>query len=215
MVGRWSHLANRMKFLLAGDALETVNPRLPGRPHEQLVGIVSAGTAPHRVLELCAGTGYAARLLARSYPQAQIQALDVSPEMLAVGRRKLAREGIANVTLVPGDAGRLPFPDEFFDVVMAAFGLHELPTDVRRRALAEARRVLRSDGRLVVVDLDQPRSMRWAFALYMRIAERAHARQVLGDGLTSLLTNAGFSISGHRPACGRLLPFQLVEAKPA
>jgi len=47
---------NRMKFLLAGPILDAVNPRLPGHPHERLVGLVGEG--PMTVLDLCAGTGY-------------------------------------------------------------------------------------------------------------------------------------------------------------
>jgi demethylmenaquinone methyltransferase/2-methoxy-6-polyprenyl-1,4-benzoquinol methylase len=200
-----------VKFFLAGDVLEAINPRLPGRPHHQLVNLV--GDHPvGRVLELCAGTGYAARLLGRAHPEAEIHALDASPEMLDVGRRKLTAEDISNVTLVHGDAGALPFPDQYFDVVIAAFGLHELATPVRHRAVAEAHRVLGPGGRFVIMDLDRPRSLQRTFAVYIRIAERAHAREVLGDGLTRLLNDAGYSIRTHRPACGRLVPFQLVEA---
>jgi hypothetical protein len=49
---------NRIKFALAGDAFEMVNPFIPGGPHAELVR--RAGEAPiSTALELCAGTGYA------------------------------------------------------------------------------------------------------------------------------------------------------------
>src|SRR4051812_29849998 len=83
--------SNRVKFLLAGPVLDAVNPRIPGRPHQRVAAL--AGEDPGVVLDLCAGTGYLARLIARTAPRATVHALDISPEMLAVGRRAAARDG--------------------------------------------------------------------------------------------------------------------------
>lgn len=201
---------NRLKFLLAGPVFETGNRLIPGRPHDRLAQLVAA-TRPQRVLELCGGTGYAARLLAVQLPDADIHSLDISPEMLSAGRRQLRRHSL-NVTLHEADAGSLPFPDESFDVAMSVFGLHELPTDVRHRAVAETRRVLRPSGRVVVVDLDWPPTWHWAFHAYLRVAERRHAREVLGTGLADVLAAHGLSILDHQPAASWRAPFQTLQA---
>ena len=128
---------NRLKFALAGPLFEAGNRFIPGRPHDRLAQLV-ADQKPKRVLELCGGTGYAARLLARKSPSTRVDCLDISPEMLAVGRRYLTRAGIGTVALHEGDAAALPFGNDTFDVVMSVFGWHELPTDIRHRAIDEA-----------------------------------------------------------------------------
>ncbi|MGX1810481.1 class I SAM-dependent methyltransferase [Nocardia sp. NPDC055321] len=194
-------MRNRLKFAVASDLLEVVNPYIPGKPHEKLVRQVGNGRVG-RVLELCAGTGYASRLLAGRHPEAEVVGLDLSREMIAVGNRKLAARGPANVRLVEGDAGSLPFEDNTFDTVMAVFGLHEVPTTVRHAAVRESARVLGPGGRIVVVDLDKsPRSGALLDA-YLRVAEPRHAREICGSGLVNLLSDNGFTVDHHAPAEG-------------
>jgi ubiquinone/menaquinone biosynthesis C-methylase UbiE len=202
---------NRIKFFLAGPVLEAANPRFPGRPHQRLANMV--GDGDRRVLEICAGTGYLARLVARAHPDTEIHALDISPEMLAVGKRRAAAEGLGRVTFVHGDAGALPFADDHFDLAMASYGLHELPTAVRAAAIAEVARVLRRDGRLLVVDIDAPPRRSRLFDTYMRAVEKPHAREVVGRGLVDALAQADFDVAAHRPVQTWPIPFQLIEAR--
>ena len=203
---------NRIKFALSGDVLELVNPLIPGGPHAEVVR--RAGEAPiTTALELCAGTGYASRLLARAHPHARVCALDASPEMLAVGRRKLAGARLDNVTLVHGDAAALEFADASLDVVISVFGMHELPTPVRRRAITECARVLRPGGRFVAVDVDRPPGPAgFVVDAYLLAAEPRDARDVLGPGLTDLLADAGFAIDSWSPATA-LRPTQVITAR--
>lgn len=192
-------LGNRLKFALAGEVLETVNPLLPGRPHDALIRLVERGHVEH-VLELCAGTGYASRLLADRRPEIQATAVDLSPEMIAVGRRKVASQGIVNLTLAEGDIADLPYPDDSFDTVMSVFGLHEVPTAVRDSAIRESARVLVPGGRIVIIDLDRPVLTGLLMDAYLLVMEPQHARAVCGRGLVELLAKSGFTISHHDPA---------------
>jgi len=203
---------NRIKFALAGNAFELVNPLIPGGPHAEVVR--RAGEVPiTTALELCAGTGYAARLLAMAHPLARVFALDASPEMLAVGRRKLAGARLDNVTLVHGDAAALEFADSSLDVVMSVFGMHELPTSVRRRAVTECARVLRPGGRFVAVDIDRPPGPAGLVVdAYLLAAEPRDARDVLGSGLADLLADEGFAIDSWSPAT-TLRPTQAITAR--
>jgi ubiquinone/menaquinone biosynthesis C-methylase UbiE len=68
-----------------------------------------------RALDVGTGTGQGARLLAKRFPDAEVTGVDVAPAMLDEARR-LAPE----LTFLEGDAARLPFDDESFDVVANA-----------------------------------------------------------------------------------------------
>lgn len=92
--------------------------------------------------------------------------LDGDPTILAIARRKAARAGVP-VRFDDGMASALPYPDGSFDAVTSTLMLHHLTLDQRVRTLAEVRRVLRPDGRLVVADFAPPHN-RW-----MTLARRA------------------------------------------
>jgi demethylmenaquinone methyltransferase/2-methoxy-6-polyprenyl-1,4-benzoquinol methylase len=202
---------NRIKFFFAGPLLDAVNPRIPGRPHHQLSRLVPDD--PDVVLDLCSGTGYVARLVAAAHPSASILALDVSPEMLEVGRRRALAEGLGGIRFVHGDAAELPLADASVDVVTAAFALHELPRPVRERSVEEVRRVLKPRGRLLCMDLDQRQPPSKLVDFYIRAFETVDARDVLGTGLVQQLTDFGFTIAEHRSHQGRLPAYQLIDAR--
>ena len=102
---------------------------------------------PARVLEVGAGTGVMSLLIAElGY---QLIATDISRGMLQEARRKASQRGLS-ITFEIADAEVLPFHDGEFDVVFGRHILWTLPHPAR--ALSEWRRVLRSEGRLVLVD---------------------------------------------------------------
>ena len=112
--------------------------------------------AGERVLDVATGTADVAVEFARRTRAGAIAGLDPSGGMLAVGRVKLAREGMdARIDLVEGDALALPFQDASLDVVSIAFGLRNLP-DYQPGA-REMARVLKPGGRLVVLEFMPPR----------------------------------------------------------
>jgi ubiquinone/menaquinone biosynthesis C-methylase UbiE len=98
------------------------------------------------VLEIAAGT---ARNLPHYPAEVTLTGIDLSPEMLAIGRRRAEQLG-RPVDLRVGDAQALQFPDESFDTVLCTLGLCTIPDP--RRAVAEARRVLRPGGRLLLLE---------------------------------------------------------------
>lgn len=165
-----------------------------------------------RALELCAGTGYVARNLALRQPEAECHALDISPEMLNVGRRRAVEQSIANLNFIQRSADDLPFADGSVDAVFAAFGLHELPTAVRKKAVAESARVLAPGGRLLVMDLDRPDGALGALVdAYLAVMEPAYAAGVLGRGIAELLEANGLVVDEHQRAT-RWGPLQYLVA---
>ncbi len=131
-----------------------------------------------RVLEIGIGTG----LNLRRYPEGTaLTGIDVSPEMLRLARRR-ADMLKRRVDLRLGDAESLEFPGESFDTVVFTFALSTIPDD--RRAIAEARRVLVPDGRLLVLDHGQGRGFtRSLQRLSAFFTSRLYADQRLRDPL--------------------------------
>lgn len=100
-----------------------------------------------RVLDVCCGTGDVAVAALRA--GGRVTGLDFSERMLERARRKSA-----DVEWVQGDALALPFEDGSFDAATAGFGVRNL--DDLERGLAELRRVLRTGGRVAILEITRP-----------------------------------------------------------
>ncbi|UPH72334.1 bifunctional demethylmenaquinone methyltransferase/2-methoxy-6-polyprenyl-1,4-benzoquinol methylase UbiE [Abyssibius alkaniclasticus] len=126
-----------------------------------------APRGPQRLLDVAGGTGdIAFRFLARA-PQAQVTVLDMTESMLIAGRKRAEAATLASqLDWVVGDAMALPFPDNSFDVYTISFGIRNV-TRIPD-AIAEAFRVLRPGGRLMVLEfssIPQP-GLQWLYDRY-------------------------------------------------
>ncbi len=127
---------------------------LPVAALEQAV-LASVGEHPGHLLDVGAGTGRLLELLAPRVERAL--GVDASRAMLALARSRLSKPELAHCSVRQADMYRLPLPDDAFDTVVLQMVLHYAEDPAA--AVAEAARVLRPGGRLVVVDLlrhDQP-----------------------------------------------------------
>jgi ubiquinone/menaquinone biosynthesis C-methylase UbiE len=119
--------------------------------------------AQGEVLEIAVGTG-------RNFPfypeGVLLTGIELSPKMLHLARRR-ARELGRDADLRVGDAHNLPFPDASFDTVVVTLALCTIPDD--HRALAEAARVLRPGGQLLL--LEHVRSSVLPVRLLQRVLE--------------------------------------------
>ena len=108
------------------------------------------------VLDLCTGT--ADLLLALAPPgggAGRVVGVDFSTEMLRLGHRKVRRSTARGaLTLLRGDAERIPLGDASVDGVTIGFGIRNVRDRVA--ALAEVRRVLRPGGRLAILEFGTP-----------------------------------------------------------
>jgi ubiquinone/menaquinone biosynthesis C-methylase UbiE len=141
------------------------------------------------VLELAAGTG---RNFAHYPAGARLTAIELSPAMLDLARLR-ARDAGREVDLRLGDAHALQFPDESFDTVTCTLALCTIPDD--RTAIAEARRVLRPGGRLLLLEhVRSPRrTIRAVQRLLDPLAVRFKADHLAREPLEHL-TAEGFAI---------------------
>jgi demethylmenaquinone methyltransferase / 2-methoxy-6-polyprenyl-1,4-benzoquinol methylase len=110
------------------------------------------GDQPFRHLDVAGGTGdIALRVAETAGPNTRIDLCDISPEMLAVGQRRVDKAGLSHrITLTEGNAEALPYPDRSFDVYTIAFGIRNVTH--LDRALAEAHRVLKIGGRFMCLE---------------------------------------------------------------
>jgi demethylmenaquinone methyltransferase/2-methoxy-6-polyprenyl-1,4-benzoquinol methylase len=135
-----------------------------------------AGVRPGmHALDVCCGTGDLALTLA--HQGAEVIGLDFSEKMLEVAARRAEAQSAKSkvqspkdqmpsshpVRFVHGDAQRLPFSDNSFDIVTVGYGLRNLAS--WQAGLREMRRVARPGGRLLVLDFGKPDNALWR-ALY-------------------------------------------------
>ncbi len=113
-----------------------------------LLGVLAPGPSG-RLLDIGTGTGRLLELLGPGMSEAV--GVDASKAMLALARARLARAGLSHCAVRLGDMYRLPLADSGFDLALLQMVLHYAEDPAG--ALAEAARVLRPGGSLVVVDL--------------------------------------------------------------
>ena len=116
-----------------------------------------------RILDIAAGTGSSSRPLADA--GAEVIPLDFSKGMLEAGRKRHP-----DLAFTHGDALALSFKDNEFDVTTISFGLRN--TSDTLKALRESLRVLKSGGRMVVIEFSQPTNKIFR-TIYLRYLMRA------------------------------------------
>jgi ubiquinone/menaquinone biosynthesis C-methylase UbiE len=95
------------------------------------------------------------RLIARLAPGAHLDVVDILPIQLQNLAHKLAKP--IGATLIRGNSAALQFESASYDRALLFFLLHEQPEEVRRRTLAEAFRVVKPGGKIVILDYHRPR----------------------------------------------------------
>ena len=151
-----------------------------------------------RVLDIGSGPGLlAAEMAGEVGPTGAVTGVDPSEDMLAIARAQVT-DGETHLTFVPGGATELPFEDDSFDAATST-QVYEYVADMPA-ALAEARRVLRPGGRLLVLDTDWD-SIVWRSSDDDRMRRVLHAwDEHLADPhlprrLPGLLRDSGFTLT--------------------
>lgn len=155
------------------------------------------------LLDVGAGTGAVLCHLARRATRAT--GVDISSSMRVVARTRVRDAGIANCTVRQGDMHALPFADESFDTVLLdqVLSLSDRP----RQVILEAARVLRRDGRLLVLDRFGP--------VQASLTPGYGLGGLAENQLAVMLAEAGLRAGRRRDLAGRLPGFALLAALPA
>lgn len=177
-------------------------------------------------LDLCTGTGdLALRLAEKGGREGRVVAADLNVRMLAVGREKIRKAGLADrITCLVANAEALPFHERTFDVATVAFGIRNV-TDIKK-TFAEIYRVLQPGGRAVCLEFSRPTNgivrrmydlysfywLPWIGSLvsgdktgtyrYLPASIRAFPNQ---ETLAQLMINAGFADVTYRNLTGGIV----------
>lgn len=109
-----------------------------------------------RVLDIATGTADVAIQMAKRLGIAHVTGLDLSPEMLRYGQKKIEKAKLEEVIrLQQGDSEDLPFEDNSYDAITVAFGVRNFEN--LEAGLAEMLRVLQPGGKLVVLEFSKIR----------------------------------------------------------
>lgn len=108
-------------------------------PLEQ--GLESINKKPKKILDICTGTGIAAFKAAEVFPLASIDAVDQAEEMINIAQRKAKDKGVYNIKFLKGNAVKLDYPNNKFDLIISS----NAPI-----YLSEVFRILRPNGLLLV-----------------------------------------------------------------
>ncbi len=159
------------------------------------------------ILDVGCGTGSHLELYQRY--ECHLYGLDLSPSMLAVARERLG--DAAQLDL--GDARDMPYEDDKFDLVISMLSLHEMSPATRLAVLNEVKRVMKNDGRILLIDFHpgpyQPLKG-WVSKLIIFFSELAAGREhfrnyrhfLAKGGLSTLATQQNLSIEKQQILAG-------------
>ncbi len=123
----------------------------PGRSWEAIGHFLLRLTPPITIVDLGAGEGMIAQLLAQRAKS--VTCIDNSRKMVEVGTALAKKNGLANLSYKLGDIEQVPLADHTFDLAFLSQALHHAQHP--DRAVAEAFRILKPGGQLIVLDLKE------------------------------------------------------------
>ena len=136
-----------------------------------------------KVLDVCCGTGSVILSFKVRFPDILTIGYDFSHGMLLKAYEKDLSH---RLILIEGDAAILPFEDDVFDVVCCSHALYELKDLVRKNALLEMRRVVKSNGLVLIMEHEVPRKLFIKILFYIRVLMMGpkDSRQFLKQGIS-------------------------------
>ena len=155
------------------------------------------------ILDVGCGTGIHLEIYKRF--GCSLYGIDTSQSMLEQARERLGE----STELRLADATEMPYENNFFDLILCMLVLHEMDDEVRTHVMTEMKRVLKADGRILLIDYHaaKPRPFKgWFSKLVIVLSEVAAGRRHFRNyrqflsigGLSTLIDNSPFEIEKAR-----------------
>ncbi|MGM3305756.1 class I SAM-dependent methyltransferase [Anabaena sp. WFMT] len=142
------------------------------------------------ILDVACGTGEFERLLLAEYSSQQIFGVDISDKMLAIAKQKCS--AYPQVSFQIASASNLPFDNDIFDVIVSANSFHYF--DDPLAALKEMRRVLKPDGKVIILDWCRDYLTCKICDIILKSFDPAHQQCYTQNEFHRLLEDANFAV---------------------
>ena len=187
-----SHLLTvRNQFTRQADSYLRMKTVTDQEGLDRLVSLVEIQPV-HQVLDVGCGPGFYTMTLAQRCGRAI--GIDATPELLARAREEARQRGLRNLQFIEGDAEHLPFPTHAFDVVTSRAAFHHFVHP--ERVLAEMKRVLKPNGRVLIADMiaSEDREKADYQNRLERLCDPSHTRALSQSEFDRLFNQAGLEV---------------------
>ncbi|MDJ0599816.1 MAG: class I SAM-dependent methyltransferase [Crocosphaera sp.] len=122
---------------------------------------------PEKILDLGCGTGTTTIDLKKTFPEALVMGLDLSPYMLVIADKK-SQKSKQEILWKQGLAEATEMPDFSFDLIIISLLFHEMPQATSQKVIQESLRLLKPQGQLIILDANQSRlrHLKWLTQLF-------------------------------------------------
>lgn len=150
-----------------------------------------------KILDMCCGTGNTTFVIAKKCNvDTSIKGIDLSEGQIRIARKN---NKYSNIDFQVANATDTPFPNNEFDKIIIPHALHEMKRNVRLEVLTEAKRILKNEGTVIILEMDNPPKLLtrifigliWFYWLPFNF-ETPTRRDMLKHGLINELQETGF-----------------------
>lgn len=150
-----------------------------------------------KILDICTGTAANAIIIGMNNKNARITGIDKSPDMLRIANAKVKLNELTNIDLLRMDATRTAFDDSSFDVIIISLVLHEVSSELARKIITEAKRVLKPEGKLLILEWEEPQNIYKRLKFYLiRKMEPVGFERFLKMDMENYFKEFGLKITG-------------------
>lgn len=124
---------------------------------------------PETILDIAAGTADLSIEAVKILQPKKITGIDISEQMLEIGRKKVEKAGMSNtITLQVDDVSKMKFPAASFDAATTSFGIRNF--EKLDQSLSEIHRVLTPGGKFIILEMSEPQTpvIKQGYLLYTK-----------------------------------------------
>lgn len=147
---------------------------------------------PEKVLDVATGTASIAIQIKERHPSTMVYGIDLSEKMLEMASEKIKKKNL-NIELSKQNMEKTMFEEGFFDAITIGFAMHHVTPQKTNEVLKEAKRVLRENGKIIIIDVHKPKNFALKALLLSAITLiENHTKPFLKQDMVAELKKAGF-----------------------